>query len=297
MASSKTDTILLRIANIRAELDALTALVTAPAPPSVPLLLPSTLMATVTELTTPPSSPAPVPSAPIPGAPKKVGRPRKLTPLLPSGLTEPAPSAYRLSPSDIKLDVCVGRICRDSFKDTRWSKPIYGEAQCGATVEEGGSDLCAACAERAAHYETDKTFHGWVGRVTEEPYPWQHMLGTAWAKAAMESGKLFWNPAAAAAVGGAGTGDNGSVTSSDSADSKKAATAATAAKKEALKVEKEAKTAKKAEETAAKAAAKAEKEAEKAAKEAKTAKKAEEKAEKLKAAEAAKAAKAKTDKE
>jgi hypothetical protein len=198
------------------------------------------------------------------------------------GLEAPGPEAYRQSPADIKLDVCVGRAI--VTPDKRWSIAIYSEAQCGADVEDG-EDLCAACAEKEASFGADKKFRKWHGRITEDPYGWQHMLGTAWAQQAMESGKLFWNPAGAA-VGGAGTGDSGSVTSNTSST-----VSAAAAKKAALKAEKEAK---KAEERAAKAA---EKEAEKAAKAAlkeaaKAAAKAEKEAEKAAKAALKKAAKA-----
>jgi colicin import membrane protein len=202
------------------------------------------------------------------------GRPKKetLPPVaLPAGMEAPGPEAYRLKEEEIKEGTCLARVIQESNKDTRWSIAIYGEAQCGADVEEG-SDLCAACAEKAERYEADKKFRKWCGTVREEPPSWMHMLGTAWAQQAMEGGKLVWNPDGAIAVGGAGTGDSASMVSGSSASKMSVAEKRAAAAK--LKAaEKEAKEAKKAEEKAAKL---------KAAEEAKAAK-----------AEAAAAAKAK----
>jgi chemotaxis protein histidine kinase CheA len=199
-------------------------------------------------------------------------------PPLPEGNTQPDASAYRLPSEQIVEDVCVGRVIRDSYKDSRWSIAIYRESQCGA-VCEADEDLCKACLEREARYLADPKPGRWHGRVTEEPLDWQHMLGTAWAETRMASGKLKWMPGsvAVALVPAGGAGDDGSETASTvstpSVAQMKAAlraeaavkkAAETEAKKLAKAVEAEAKKAAKTLEKEAKAAAK---EAEKAAKE------------------------------
>lgn len=257
MASS-TD-MLTTIAAIRAQLDALEKMVT-PAPPVTPaLLLPSQLVAPVVPVE--------------PEAKKAAGRPKKLTlpfPTLPAAGSEaPGPEAYRLAAADIKLDVCVGRILTETTKDKRWSVAIYPEAQCGAAVADG-SDLCAGCRAKEARYLAEGTkYDRWTGRITEEPLPWVHMLGTAWAAAGLASGRLRWVGADAGTAS-----DSGSVSSADSAASSAKAEreAFKAAKAEAKAIEKAAKAEAKA---VAKAAAKAAKEeAKAAAKAAKAAKKA-----------------------
>jgi len=205
------------------------------------------------------------------------GRPKKetLPPVaLPEGMEEaPGPEAYRLKEEEIQEGVCIGRCV--AAGDKRWSIEIMAEAQCGAPVEEG-ADLCAACAEKAERYETDKKFRKWHGTVREEPPSWMHMLGTAWAQQALEGGRLVWNPAGAAAVGGAGTGDSASTMSGDSGSKMSVAEKRKAAASKKAE-EKEVKEVKKAEEKAAKlkAAEEAKEAKRKAAEEAK-AKKAEE---------------------
>jgi len=239
MASS-TD-MLTTIAAIRAQLDALEKMVT-PAPPVVvpALLLPSQLV---------------TPVAPVaPEAKKAAGRPKKVTlpfPALPAAGSEaPGPEAYRVVAADIKPDVCVGR--RIVAADKRWSVAIHTEAQCGGAVADG-SDLCAGCRAKEARYLAEGTkYDRWTGRITEEPLPWVHMLGTAWAAAGLASGRLRWVGADAGTAS-----DSGSVSSAGSA-----APSAKAAKAEAKAIEKAAKAEAKA---VAKAAAKAAKEEAKAA--------------------------------
>ena len=95
----------------------------------------------------------------------------------------PDSSDYRIPVWDIKTSVCIGR----SFKggeDKRWKPIIYRESQCGGKLVEG-SDICTKCAcrEQKAIAEPEKAAKiGWLGRITEEPYDWSHMLGTAWAE-------------------------------------------------------------------------------------------------------------------
>jgi hypothetical protein len=195
--------------------------------------------------------------------PKKaaVGRPKKaaLAPVpLPEVAVGEVPSAadYRLSADSIRDDVCVGRKITEANKDRRWSIAVYRETQCGGAIKEGG-DLCETCAGRAEAYAAAPKPGGWSGRVTEEPLPWIHMLGTAWASVNADTGRLKW------------IGDGAeSVTSNVSGAEKAAAKAAKAAAREAEKAAKAAeKAAVKAAVKAAKAAAR---EAEKAAKPKKT---------------------------
>jgi chemotaxis protein histidine kinase CheA len=229
-------------------------------------------------------TPAKKPAAAAAGRPKKEPLP---APPKPED-SEEAPDAadYRLDPSDIKEDVCVGRVLKGN-EDKRWSPAVYSESQCGAEVEEDG--LCKTCLARSQRFAADPKPGRWDGRITEDPLPWQHMLGTAWAVQALASGKLKWLGGAAAPTGGAGT-DSASVSSgSDSTASGKMSVAeAKAAAKVAKEAEKAAAAAKKA---ADKEAAKAAKEAEKAA--AKALKEAEKAAAKA-AKEAEKASKAAT---
>jgi hypothetical protein len=224
----------------------------------------------------------------------------------------PLPSAYRIAAADIDYSTCVGRRLADSTKDTRWKPAVYREFQCAKPLAATGGDLCETCRARKDRYDAAPSPKvEWMGRITEEPLGWLHMLGTEWAT----------GPKAPKWVGGDGASDTASVSSAGSGateqmsatstvasvpstskavDKAAAATAkaaekaaAAAAKVAAKEAEKAAKEKAKAEEKAAKEAAKAEekaaKEAAKAAeKAAKEAAKAEEKA----AKEAAKAAKA-----
>ncbi len=178
----------------------------------------------------------------------------------------PDASAYRIPESEIKEGVCLGRRFKDTeeSRDQRWSPNVYRELQCGADPAEGEDDLCATCAARMALAAAVPTSKKWLGRVTEEPPEWCHMLGTEWA----ETKKPRWR--------GEGAADSGSEASSvsaassggakpgrkpaQSAEEKEAAAAAKKAEKEA------AAAAKKAEKEAVAAAKKAEKEAAAAAK-------------------------------
>ena len=95
----------------------------------------------------------------------------------------PASSEYRVPVWDIDTSVCIGRSFKDG-KDKRWKPYIYRESQCGGKLVEG-SDICTKCAcrEQKAIAEPEKAAKiGWLGRITEEPYDWSHMLGTAWAE-------------------------------------------------------------------------------------------------------------------
>jgi hypothetical protein len=171
-------------------------------------------------------------------------RPKKES-VLPDGEGGDAPTAedYRIPAEDIKAGVCNGR--RLTEPDRRWKPAIYGEVQCGGTVSEDG--LCAVCVRRLAKYtEGGGPKVGWLGRLTEEPMEWCHMLETKWA----EEKKPVW---------GAGSVVEASAVSSKA--EKEAAAAAKKAEKEA------AAAAKKAEKEAAAAAKKAEKAAKKATKE------------------------------
>ena len=191
----------------------------------------------------------------------------------------PLPSAYRIAAADIDYSTCVGRRLADSTKDTRWKPAVYREFQCAKPLAATGGDLCETCRARKDRYDAAPSPKvEWMGRITEAPLGWLHMLGTEWAT----------GPKAPKWVGGDGASDTASVSSAGSgATEQMSATSTVASVPSTSKaVDKAAAATAKAAEKAAAAAAKvAAKEAEKAAKEAA---KAEEKA----AKEAAKAAKA-----
>ena len=222
-----------------------------------------------------------------------VGRPKKADtviapPPLPESEDAPEESAYRLAESDIRADVCVGRLLVNP--DKRWSIAVYAEAQCGGDVcEEGDGDLCKTCYAREQKYAENPKTGTWNGRVTEDPLPCSHMLGTAWAISKM----LKWKGGAAG-----GAGDSASTASGETGTSSKMTAAEIKAAAAAKKAEeKAAKAAAKEEEKAAKAAAKEAEKAAKAAekealKAAKVAEKEAEKAAKAAAKESAKASKA-----
>ena len=95
----------------------------------------------------------------------------------------PEPSDYRVCAADIDHSTCLGRVLKGG-EDKRWKPIIYRESQCGGKLVEG-SDICTKCAcrEQKAIAEPEKAAKiGWLGRITEEPYDWSHMLGTAWAE-------------------------------------------------------------------------------------------------------------------
>ena len=217
----------------------------------------------------------------------------------------PDASEYRLSEADIDHSVCIGRAKDD---DKRWSPIIFRERQCGKKLEED-SDLCKTCHTREEKYaESSSPKIGWMGRVTEEPLDWVHMLGTAWAE---EKKPKFNGASSAASVASDAASDSGASEEMEQpekpeekkapaakkakvpAADKEAKKAAAAAEREAAKEAKKAATAAAAE--AKKEAAAAEKEAKKAATAAaaeakKAAKKAEKPAAKPKAAKAEKVA-------
>jgi rubrerythrin len=199
-----------------------------------------------------------------PGRPKKAASAAPLAPLPDAEEDGEAPdaSAYRLTPEEIKEGVCMARVIAESDKDKRWSIAIYRERQCGSALAEDAEDeLCPTCARRAEAYSTAPKAGAWCGLVTEEPLSWMHMLGTAWATAKMEEGKLKW-------IGGDGAASVASAESTSSAGMSAAAVKAAAkAEKEAAKAAKLAeREAAKAEKEAAKLAKQAEKEAAKTAK-------------------------------
>jgi hypothetical protein len=204
------------------------------------------------------------------GRPKKAVDPRASAPLpeVEEDGDAPDAAAYRLPAEEIKEGVCQARTTPRG--DKRWTVEILFEGQCGAEVVED-SDLCETCSRRAEAYAATPKPGKWCGRITEEPLPWMHMLGTAWATASASAGKLKWR-------GGDAADGSASVSSAEESTTSTKMTAAEAraakeAEKAAAKAAKEAekaaaKAAKEAEKAAAKAAKEAEKEAAKAAKEA-----------------------------
>jgi hypothetical protein len=239
-----------------------------------------TLLARIAELESrPTASAAPVKkeTAPRAGRPKKADTLIAPPPLPEGSEEEPEESAYRLSESDIRDDVCVGRLLVNP--DKRWSIAVYAEAQCGADVcDDGEGDLCKTCYGREQKYAENPKTGSWNGRVTEDPLPCSHMLGTAWAISKM----LKWKGGAAG-----GAGDSASTASGETG---------TSSKMTAAEIKAAAKAKKDAEKVAAKAAKEAEKQAKAAAKEAEKAAKIAEK-EALKAAKAAEKEAAKAAKE
>jgi hypothetical protein len=209
----------------------------------------------------------------------------------------PDASEYRVSEADIDHSVCIGRAKDD---DKRWSPIIYRERQCGKKLEEG-SDLCKTCHTREEKYaESSSPKIGWMGRVTEEPLDWVHMLGTTWAeeKKPKFSGS---GSSSAASVASDAASDSGASEEMEKPEEKKVAAKKTKvpaadkeAKKAAAAAEREAAAAAKKEAAEAKkAAAAAEREAAAAAKkEAAEAKKAEAEAKKSEKAAKPKTAKA-----
>ena len=94
----------------------------------------------------------------------------------------PTAAEYRLRADEIDTTVCVGRRIKGG-EDKRWRPAVYRESQCGRPTPEG-SDLCTRCAAKAAKFAEDPSPKAdWTGRVTVEPLPWVHMLGTEWAAA------------------------------------------------------------------------------------------------------------------
>jgi chemotaxis protein histidine kinase CheA len=202
----------------------------------------------------------------------------------------PDASAYRMSAASIDISTCVARITKDG-EDKRWSPAVYRERQCGKEVTENG--LCKTCSARAEKYEGKAG--AWLGRVTEEPLEWVHMLGTEWAEKKKPVFKDADKDADAESVGIVSAQEM----KPEEKEKEKEEKAKKVAKPKPSEEEKAAakaaaKAAKEAEKEAAKAAAKAAKEAAKEAeKAAKAAKEAEKKpAEKKAVKKAVKAVKA-----
>ena len=141
----------------------------------------------------------------------------------------PSAGAYRLAEDAIDMSTCLGRKF-SSGADKRWKPAIYRESQCGAAVEDD-CDLCKTCQRRMEKFAEEEDVAkaqkiGWLGRVTEEPPGWVHMLGTEWA----EVKKPKW-------LGGAGSdlddsAEMSSVASSVAAKKAKKVVAAAAKKAE-----------------------------------------------------------------
>lgn len=193
---------------------------------------------------------------------------------------EPIADHYRVK--TIREDVCVGRrfkIGTTELKDSRWTPAVYREIQCEATCQKD-SDLCMTCARREEKYVVlpDPKI-GWLGRVTEEPLGWSHMLGTEWA----ESAKPSFNASAVSSASSVISAPSvPSVPSSRSRISVEEKERRAAVKEEEKRQKAEARAAEKARKDAEKAEEKKRKDAEKAEekkkKEAEKARLAEEKA-------------------
>jgi hypothetical protein len=179
----------------------------------------------------------------------------------------PEASDYRIAPADIDHTLCVGRRLADSTKDTRWKPAVYREFQCAKALSVSGGDLCETCRARKDRYDAAPSPKvEWMGRITEEPLGWLHMLGTDWAS----------GPKAPKWVGGDGGSDAASVSSDGSGATEQMSTVSVSTGGGAAAATS---VASKAEAAAAKAAAKLEEaKAKAAAKLAEAAKKAEEKA-------------------
>jgi chemotaxis protein histidine kinase CheA len=211
-------------------------------------------------------------------APRKRAATKKEAAPLPDAGEDGAPdaSAYRIAPSEIDETLCQAR--RIVNEDKRWKPAVFGEGQCDKKPVDG-SDLCKTCTARLERYADDPKPGVWLGRITEEPLSWTHMLGTEWA----ETKAPKWM----------GVITSGTASKASSVKEEETETGETEEAAEAGAGTKEAeKAAKKAEAEAKKAAEKAAKEVEKAAKKAEAeAKKAAEKAAKEEAKKAKEAGK------
>lgn len=117
----------------------------------------------------------------------------------------PSAEDYRLKAADIDYTLCLGR---QRQGDQRWSPAVQMEHQCEKKPLEG-SHLCKTCTRRLEAYIADPSTTKeirWGGLVTEEPFDWVHMLGTAWAK--QKPPRWLGGGAAAASVT-AGDSDGG----------------------------------------------------------------------------------------
>lgn len=91
----------------------------------------------------------------------------------------PSPSEYRLNDDQINRSgaICMARVLGDYLTcDTRWKPHVYYEAQCERSPVTG-KDLCKTCGTRE-----QRKHKLWIGRITEDPLPHCHMLGTEWSK-------------------------------------------------------------------------------------------------------------------
>ena len=187
----------------------------------------------------------------------------------------PSAASYRIASAEIDQDTCVGRITKGG-EDKRWKPVVYRESQCGKAVSEDG--LCKTCASRSEKYEGKPG--AWVGRVTEEPLEWVHMLGTEWAekKKPVFIGSSPSSPSLPSDASEASEASVAEASENESAQEmtevKKIVTVKAKKAKPTDEEKEAAKAAKAAEKEAAKAAKAAEKEAEKAAKAAEKAEKA-----------------------
>lgn len=195
------------------------------------------------------------PAVKSPAAPASKERKPKAAaalPAAPEAEDGEAPSAASYRVSSVKEDVCAARRISEGTKDARWKPAIYAEEQCGRAVE-AGSDLCPICKNHLQKYtENPSPKAGWVGRVSEEPLDWMHMLGTAWAAKAnprFGAGSGAVSEAASVASAPAAAAPKPGRKPKQTEEEKEAAKAAKAAEKEA------AKAAKAAEKEAVKAAA------------------------------------------
>ncbi len=103
----------------------------------------------------------------------------------------PSPSEYRLNEDQIDRSgsVCMARVLGDYLTcDPRWKPHVYYEAQCDR-VPLGGKDLCKTCGSRE-----QRKHKLWIGRITEDPLPHCHMLGTEWAKKCKWVGEVSPSP-------------------------------------------------------------------------------------------------------
>jgi len=96
-------------------------------------------------------------------------------------------------------------VFKEKEKDRRWKPHVYPEFQCSRKPQDG-TDLCKICMAAQERYAVTPTAkRRWLGRITDEPFDWCYMLGTAWA----EKRKPVW-----LGSGPAGS-DSGSVAGSD----------------------------------------------------------------------------------
>ena len=113
----------------------------------------------------------------IVSAPPKKSKPAKLA-VLPVGEGIPTAADYRVD--EVAHGVCISRRFNGG-EDRRWKPFVYRESQCGNAVMKG-SDICAKCAAKEEKYADNPSPKcDWLGRLTEEPFGWSRMLGTAWA--------------------------------------------------------------------------------------------------------------------